>query len=97
MSDLLIRGAVVAEERIHARGWVALRDGMIAGVGEGPAAAAPDGFGAGVDVGERLLAPGFVDVHVHGGGGGQAAGDDPEEVAEGVLQAARFHATHGTT
>jgi N-acetylglucosamine-6-phosphate deacetylase len=97
MPDLVIRGAVVAADRVHARGWVALRDGLIAAVGDGPAAPLPDRFGAVADVGERLIAPGFVDVHVHGGGGGQAAGDDPDEVAADVLRAARFHATHGTT
>ena len=57
----------------------------------------PERLGPVVDVGERLLVPGFVDVHVHGGDGGQAAGGDPDEVAAGVLRAARFHATHGTT
>jgi N-acetylglucosamine-6-phosphate deacetylase len=39
----------------------------------------------------RLL-PGFVDVHVHGGGGGDAM-DGPE----GVRAAARHHLAHGTT
>jgi N-acetylglucosamine-6-phosphate deacetylase len=39
-----------------------------------------------------VLAPGFVDVHLHGGGGTQV-GPDPEAIAE----LARFHARHGTT
>lgn len=39
----------------------------------------------------RLL-PGFVDVHVHGGGGGDAM-----DGAEGVRTAARHHLAHGTT
>jgi N-acetylglucosamine-6-phosphate deacetylase len=38
------------------------------------------------------VAPGFIDLHVHGGGGDQV-GPDPDAVA-GV---ARFHARHGTT
>jgi len=38
------------------------------------------------------LLPGFVDVHVHGGGGGDAM-DGPD----GVLALARFHASRGTT
>jgi len=41
---------------------------------------------------ERLVLPGFVDVHVHGGGG-----HDTMDGAEGVLGLARFHVAHGTT
>lgn len=36
--------------------------------------------------------PGFVDAHVHGGGGG-----DTMDGADGVAALARFHATRGTT
>ena len=46
-----------------------------------------------VDLGERWLLPGFVDVHVHGGGGAQCNTEDADEVAA----VARFHAGHGTT
>lgn len=41
---------------------------------------------------ERLILPGFVDLHVHGGGGA-----DVMEGAEAVRTMARFHARHGTT
>jgi len=41
---------------------------------------------------ERLIVPGFVDLHVHGGGGA-----DVMEGAEAVRHMARFHARHGTT
>ena len=41
---------------------------------------------------ERLIVPGFVDLHVHGGGGA-----DVMEGAEAVRTMARFHARHGTT
>jgi len=40
----------------------------------------------------RYLLPGFVDLHVHGGGGA-----DFMEGEAAVRQAARFHARHGTT
>ena len=93
MPSLLIRGRVAAGEAVRS-GWVALRDGLVAGIGEG---LPPAGFGAPVELGDLLIAPGFVDVHVHGGAGGQASGDDPADVADQVLRAARFHATHGTT
>lgn len=41
---------------------------------------------------DRFILPGFVDLHVHGGGGA-----DTMEGARGVEQLARFHARHGTT
>ena len=41
---------------------------------------------------ERLVVPGFVDLHVHGGGGA-----DVMEGADAVRTMARFHARHGTT
>ena len=41
---------------------------------------------------DRFIVPGFIDVHVHGGGGA-----DTMEGADGVRKLARFHASHGTT
>ena len=38
------------------------------------------------------ILPGFIDTHVHGGGGG-----DTMDGAEGVRALARFHVQHGTT
>ncbi len=40
----------------------------------------------------RLILPGFIDVHVHGGGG-----FDAMDGRDGVLGLASFHARHGTT
>ena len=42
--------------------------------------------------GDRFILPGFVDLHVHGGGGA-----DTMEGADAVATLARFHARHGTT
>jgi N-acetylglucosamine-6-phosphate deacetylase len=50
-----------------------------------------------IDLGDRTLAPGYVDVHVHGGDGAQVNGEDPDEVCQSLERIARFHATHGTT
>jgi N-acetylglucosamine-6-phosphate deacetylase len=94
-ADLVIRGRVALDDGADPRpGWVALADGRIAGAGTGPA---PLGGARSLQLGDRVVAPGFVDVHVHGGAGGQAAGDDATRVAEQVRRAAVFHATHGTT
>jgi N-acetylglucosamine-6-phosphate deacetylase len=46
-----------------------------------------------VELGDRWLVPGFIDTHVHGGGGAQCNTSDPDQVAA----VARFHAAHGTT
>ena len=66
-------------------GWVRIEDGRIGEVGAGaaPGSIEIDGW----------LAPGFVDIHVHGGGG--AAFQD--EAADAVATAAAFHRAHGTT
>lgn len=42
--------------------------------------------------GDRLIVPGFIDLHVHGGGG-----CDVMEGEDAVREMARFHARHGTT
>jgi N-acetylglucosamine-6-phosphate deacetylase len=41
---------------------------------------------------ETIILPGFIDTHVHGGGGGDAM-----DGAEGVRRLARFHVAHGVT
>ncbi len=46
-----------------------------------------------VDLGGGWLLPGFVDLHMHGGGGAQITTDDPAE----IRQAVAFHRRHGTT
>jgi N-acetylglucosamine-6-phosphate deacetylase len=57
-------------------------------------AVAPHGAGTdAIDLGDRWLAPGYIDGHVHGGGGGQFNTTEPDEIAD----VARFHAAHGTT
>ncbi|MBQ0946183.1 N-acetylglucosamine-6-phosphate deacetylase [Ideonella sp. 4Y16] len=42
--------------------------------------------------GETMILPGFIDAHVHGGGGA-----DVMDAGEAVLTTARTHARHGTT
>jgi N-acetylglucosamine-6-phosphate deacetylase len=54
---------------------------------------APAGPAAVTDLGDRWLVPGFVDGHVHAGGGAQFNTTDPDEIATAV----RCHLRHGTT
>ena len=46
-----------------------------------------------IDCGGQYLAPGFADIHVHGGGGFSAMSDDPA----GVVSMCLSHAAHGVT
>lgn len=88
--DLLITGArIVTEGSVTEAGWVRFADGVVAARGAGPA---PERTGAVLDARGRVLAPGFVDVHVHGGGGGDAGNGAADVPA--VLAA---HRAHGTT
>lgn len=72
------------------RGVVSIDGGVIAEVE--PSRALEPGVPV-LDLGARWVLPGFIDVHVHGGGGAQCNTAEPEE----VLAMARFHASHGTT
>ncbi|MDX8144361.1 N-acetylglucosamine-6-phosphate deacetylase [Lentzea sp. BCCO 10_0061] len=85
---ILTGGRVVTPGGVLENGWVSVRDGRIAAVGEG---AAPDGPTQ--DVGGCTIVPGFVDIHCHGGGGAAFTSSDPEK----VRKAAAAHRKHGTT
>jgi N-acetylglucosamine-6-phosphate deacetylase len=49
--------------------------------------------GGDVDLGDDLLAPGFVDLHCHGGAGGSFSSADPAALRAAV----EHHRSHGTT
>lgn len=46
-----------------------------------------------IDAGGRYVSPGFIDMHIHGGGGH----DFMDGTVEAFLGVARAHAKHGTT
>jgi N-acetylglucosamine-6-phosphate deacetylase len=69
---------------------VLIAGGQIVQVGgEPPAELAPTR----IDLARRWLTPGFIDLHVHGGGGAQFTSGSVED----CLRAARFHARQGAT
>jgi N-acetylglucosamine-6-phosphate deacetylase len=68
---------------------VAVADGRIAALGHG----VPPEAAERLDVGGDWLAPGYVDVHVHGGAGGDVMATDREQ----RHAVRRLHARHGTT
>ncbi len=87
MTDLVLTGRVLTPYEEH--GWVAITGGRIEAVGTGP----PPQAGETRDLDGHVIAPGFVDLHVHGGGGAHFMSGDPAD----CVAAARFHAGRGTT
>lgn len=88
MTLLLTAAQVVTPARILAPGWLLLAGDRITEVGEGTPPRPAD-----LDLGDVTLAPGFVDLHVHGGGGA-SFDSGTADVAEVV---ADTHLAHGTT
>lgn len=82
---LVLPGGVVEDGRL------AFSGGTITGIG-GPRAAGGLDLTA-LDLTGFTVVPGFVDLHVHGGGGASYASGSAEE----ALVAARAHLEHGTT
>lgn len=81
---LISAGTVVLGGQIHRPGWLQTSGPhVVAGAGGPPPHPADRDFPDGTVV------PGFVDMHVHGGGGAS--------YAEDTTQAAAFHLAHGTT
>ncbi len=72
-ADLVLRGGAVYQVDA-ARSWaqaVAVRDGLIAAVGTDARSSALTGPGTEVvELGGRMLLPGFIDAHVHASGAG---------------------------
>jgi N-acetylglucosamine-6-phosphate deacetylase len=96
MPSLLLRNASpVLPDGVLDQGWLLVEDGRITAV------AATSGQPEPVlspatevyDAGGRHVLPGFVDMHVHGGGGAAFSAGDAEQ----ALTAARYHLGHGTT
>jgi N-acetylglucosamine-6-phosphate deacetylase len=75
-------------------GFVAVEAGSVREMGYGVPSATPFPV---IQLGDVLIAPGFIDVHVHGGGGYEVNCATVEEVVVSVREMARFHARHGTT
>lgn len=80
---IVLSGAqVVTPSGVLADASVSVADGVIAEVGDEP----------GVDLGGGWLLPGFIDLHVHGGGGHDITGS-----LAAMRDAVAFHRAHGTT
>lgn len=81
-------GRLVQPGRIIDNGSLLIKDGKVAALN----LPCPEGVPS-VDARGGYILPGFIDIHVHGGGGGDFMDVDPES----TLKAARTHCAHGTT
>ena len=86
---LVTGGRVVTPAGVLTGGWVQVAGDRITAVGEGPP---PEGEGPAEGSGAWVV-PGFVDVHVHGGGGASYTSGDPAQ----ARVVAELHRAHGTT
>jgi N-acetylglucosamine-6-phosphate deacetylase len=87
----LVNATLVLPDRVVHGGTLHVHGGRI--VGLGAAGELPPWHGTTVDARGHFAAPGFVDMHVHGGGGA----DFMDGTAEAFETAVRAHARHGTT
>ena len=86
----IFNGKIITPYRIIPHGTVLVKDGVIVEVAAGDIAV--EGIKE-IDAKGQFIAPGFIDLHVHGGGGHDFM--DGSETA--FLEIAKIHARYGTT
>ncbi|NLF26936.1 MAG: N-acetylglucosamine-6-phosphate deacetylase [Clostridiales bacterium] len=93
MATLIIQnGKIITPFRTVEGGYIALEDGRIAEVSQRPFDAAETGALV-IDARGAYVSPGFIDIHVHGGGGFEVM----EAEVEGIRRMCMAHAAFGTT
>ncbi|MHA0285170.1 N-acetylglucosamine-6-phosphate deacetylase [Mycobacterium sp. C3-094] len=85
---LLRADAILTGRKALRPGWIEVVDGSIRRLGEGDAPTPADR-----DLGPVTVVPGFVDTHLHGGGGANFSAADPEQTATAVA----VHRSRGST
>jgi N-acetylglucosamine-6-phosphate deacetylase len=86
----IYNGRIITPSRILPNGSVIVKDGLIAGI-EDRHVELPGAIT--IDAGGKYISPGFIDIHVHGGGGF----DFMDNTVEAFLAIAKTHARFGTT
>lgn len=86
-----LNARLVLPQGIIRRGYLQVQDGIITAMGDMAHYTPLDGEI--IDCGGSYLAPGFIDLHVHGGGGY----DYMDGTVEDMLGASRAHLRYGTT
>ncbi|ASZ14075.1 N-acetylglucosamine-6-phosphate deacetylase [Chitinophaga pendula] len=86
----IVNGRVITPLRIIENGTVLVRNGII----EAITAGTPETTAAvTIDANGQYISPGFIDLHIHGGGGY----DFMDATPEAFLKIAEMHAKYGTT
>lgn len=86
----IYNGRIITPHRIIPNGTILITGDTITAIAEGDASF-DDAIE--IDAKENYVSPGFIDIHVHGGGGY----DFMDESEEAFLKIAQTHAKHGTT
>lgn len=86
----IFNGQVMLPGRIIPNGSVLVENGSIVAVSEGNI---DGGDAMAIDVKGQYISPGFIDIHIHGGGGH----DFMDGTTEAFIKIAELHARHGTT
>ncbi len=90
MRQKLINGTILTPFRAIKSGTVVIENGRILGIHEGNVEVSD---ATEIDAKGQYIAPGFIDIHVHGGGGF----DFMDGTEEAFLKIAELHAQYGTT
>ena len=86
----IVNGKIILIDRIIPNGTVLIRNGIIQAIEEGDITISD---AEEIDAKGQYISPGFIDIHVHGGGGH----DFMDGTTAAFLQIAEIHAKHGTT
>ncbi len=88
----LTKAAVLTPFNLIEEATILIDEERIVAVGTTDSIEIPSGFRE-ISLEGLLIAPGFIDQHLHGGGGAEIASG----TAESFIETAKFHAAHGTT
>ncbi|TAN13379.1 MAG: N-acetylglucosamine-6-phosphate deacetylase [Chitinophagaceae bacterium] len=86
----IFNGKVITPFRIIPHGTVIVKDGKISEISDGNMEASE---AIEIDAQGKYISPGFIDIHVHGGGGH----DFMDGTVEAFVKVAELHARYGTT
>ncbi len=85
---LMTADTILTGRELLRPGWIEVSGGVVSAVGSGAAPGPVDR-----DLGAATVVPGFVDTHLHGGGGANFSAAVPAETSTAVM----YHRRHGTT